>query len=553
MAFLRFLSLMLVMLALGSLMLTSVVKTKVKPKLVLAFDQSSSMLANAEEEELKAVFYEINSSEVKSKFNVLNIGFGESILEIDSLNFNQSRTNFEGLDGKLKHILTANDRVVLVSDGNVNSGRLNVFSKKKDYRFDALGIGDTVSNSEKSIKRINYNKKVVVGNSFPIELFVETSNFSGELRINVFDKGKLLFKDKIRVLTSDEQQLRHKFILKSSKKGVHVFDVQLSSADNSLIDSRKISVDFVEDKGLVLIKYTTLNPDISLFRRKLETRNYKVVVSKQSPKKAELKKFDFAIDFGASIRSKALPIIVVRSNKLSANTNSLGIEVDSEFLKSYSVNSKSKRIEIIANNLWKLNLKEAKLGEDNLDDFFDLLVQDVELLRYADKFNVVFKDFYSTSENVILKLINESSQIKSVEAKVEMEIGGKKKTFDFIGVDGEYTLNLGNLNSGDYSSRLIIDGKKLQNISFEVKNIDLEDLGKGQNMKLLQEIVSNQGGKLYTLKNYKVLIDELREQTAEVFNSKSVKKNLVEQWWYLFLLPIILGAEWLLRKRNGLY
>ena len=554
MAFLRFTSLMLIMLALGSLMLTSVVRTKVKPKLVLAFDQSSSMLANADVKDLETVFSEFNSSEIKSKFNLLNIGFGKIVSEIDTLNFNQTRTSFEDIEGKLKNIITDNDIVVLVSDGNVNLGSTSIFSEKKDYRFDIIGIGDTVSSSEISIKRINYNKQVVVGNTFPVELFVETSSFSGDLKLKVIEGNRVIYSDLIRVLSNNiNQKLRHSFVLKSTTKGVHTYDVQLSLAGTDLLKPKKISVDFVENKGLIFIKFTTLNPDISLFKRKLKDRNYKVVVSKQVPKKADLKKFDFAIDFDNSIKNNLLPIITVTDRKKTTRNSHSGMNENIKFLKLYSVSSDSNKIEIVADNLWKYNLEEAKNGENKLDKFFDLLVRDVELLRYTDKFNIVFKDIYTTSENVILKLINESSKIKSVNAKVEIEINEKKETFNFIGSKGEYELNLGKLDLGDYSSEIIVDGKKLKDISFEVKDINLESLGIGQNLKLLNEIISTQNGNLYSLKNYKVLIDELKQQSVDVFSSKSLKKNMVEEWWHLFLLPIILGTEWLLRKRNGLY
>jgi len=195
MAFLRFSSLLIIFIALGNLLITTDVDSKVKPKFVVAFDQSSSMLQNASEVELKSVFDEINKSEFADRFIIKNIGFGKSVSVIDTLHFNESRTNFDDLENKLDLLLSEGDKVVLISDGNINSGRSNVFSNKKKYILDVIGVGDTVKNPSISISQINYNKKVVVGNSFPVELFVESSNFSGDINLEISEKNKIIYTD----------------------------------------------------------------------------------------------------------------------------------------------------------------------------------------------------------------------------------------------------------------------------------------------------------------------------------------------------------------------
>ena len=86
-----------------------------------------------------------------------------------------------------------------------------------------------------------------------------------------------------------------------------------------------------------------------------------------------------------------------------------------------------------------------------------------------------------------------------------------------------------------------------------MRDVNLELLGNHQNIDFLKNIISRKKSRLYNLENYSDLINNLSLKTSNISISKTQKKNLVEQWWFLFLLPFILGTEWLLRKRNGLY
>ena len=192
-------------------MLTTQVESKVKPKLVLAFDQSFSMLLNADFDELESVFSEINNSKISTNYKIKNIGFGRSISELDTLIFRGSRTNFEELENSLNLLLTKNDRAILVSDGNINKGSFSVFNKNNGYRLDVIGVGDTIYNPSISISKINYNKKVVVDNSFPIEVFIESSNYSGEVQLEVSENGNILLTDKVLILPNigSKQKLMH--------------------------------------------------------------------------------------------------------------------------------------------------------------------------------------------------------------------------------------------------------------------------------------------------------------------------------------------------------
>ena len=562
MAFLRFISLSIILIAIGKLMLFNTVVSEEKPKLVLAFDQSESMIVNSDIKTLNSIFDELNKSDFSSKYNIQYLGFGEFVDNIDSLEFSNNRTSFEDLENNLDLLLTDNGRVVIISDGNINKGQNSVFNKKKGYKVDVIGIGDTLSSPEISISKIHFNKKVVVGNNFPLEVFFETRSLSDNIKLEVINKEKVVFSEDITLVASTDmtQKSRHLFFLKSLDKGVHVIKVKLTSTNKEISSERNISVNFVKNKGIVLLKYKYPKPDISLFKRKLVERNYKIIVSNRAIKVDSINKFDFVIDFDATIFSKLnIPRVSV-SSKIQKDSNSnistssnIKSLVDNKYLKSINIDSEEKIIFLDVDNLWKLNLQEAKKEKNNLDLFFDNLLKEIELLKYIDEFKLIYNDIYSFEENVELNLINTSTILNTINAKAEIRIDGKKHVIDFIDDGGKYRLNLGKLKPNSYSAKVIINNKLFENIRFEVKDINVELMSKGQDVDLLKNIANYQNGKYYDISNYTNLLNELKENTNNKTKSKQEKNNLLEQWWFLFIIPIFLAIEWFLRKRNGLY
>lgn len=559
MAFLRFTTLLVLFISIGELLLISKVESKLKPKLIVAFDQSRSMIDNANSIDLNSIFYKLNSKEVSSNYDIENIGFGSSVFKIDTLSFDANRTNFKKLEDKLGLISTSDSRVIIVSDGNINKGGLYVFRNPKKYIVDVVGVGDTISKSSLNITKIHHNKNVVLKNTFPIEVFLETEDVSGNVKLEVSENEQIVFTDNISIQQSQFAKVasRYSFVMKAKKEGMHAYILKLTSqSDKSVFSEKSTSINVVKNKGRVLIKYSELSPDISLFKRNLVDRNYEVIVSNNDFGSKSINKYDFVVDFGNSLTNKLnVPKVSVLTHpqKLNKQNKEIDIGLSSKQVNYFGVNSNSKTINIEIDNLWKFNLKEAKLGNKKVDDFFDLLIKEIELLRYSDKFNVIYNDVYSTNENVILKLVNSTSSIKDVEAKAELFIGGKNQKFDFIGNDGSYSLNLGKLNESEYSVKIIINNKVIKVITFDVKEIDFESLNKGQNVDLLKNIATKQKSNYYNSSDIKMLLNDLEDESIVKSSYKTLKNNLLGQWWFLILIPLFLGLEWFLRKRNGLY
>ncbi|MEN8138965.1 MAG: hypothetical protein ABFR62_11090 [Bacteroidota bacterium] len=564
MAFLRFLALLIILLAIGKLSISSTIENKSKSKLILAFDTSESMIFNEDESKLNEIYFNLKESELSNGYNIKSLGFGEAVSEADTLRFNQKVSNFQDLEENLDLILDEGDKVILISDGNVNEGNSAVFKREKKYSINIIGVGDTALTSKVNLSKLHFNKRVVAGNNFPVEIFYEIENIDQPIILKVLDGDRIIYSEKIIHHQNSEikQSHRHSIFLKSDKSGNRQFKIELSSPGELKVFTEKyFNIEFVTDKGKVLINYDFPHPDISLFKRELVERNYRVFLSKKTISIDSVNKYDFVVDFGEkTIEGIEVPVIIVSSKKINriGETKNLSGDVayaniDQDYLKSIELLEDKKAIIIQLNELWKFNLQEAGNDKEIVGAFFETLIKEVELLKFIDKFNIVYKDRYSDREDIKIKLVNTYSVVKSVEAFAKINIDGNNKNIDFIKDQNEYYLNLGQLPKGKYSLKVYINKKYFDTINLAVDDINIEKFAKKQNIEFLKDIASLQGGEYYNTGNFDSLIEKLKGGVESVLYTNKEFRNILEQWYFFLLLPLILGAEWLLRRRNGLY
>ncbi len=121
-----------------------------------------------------------------------------------------------------------------------------------------------------------------------------------------------------------------------------------------------------------------------------------------------------------------------------------------------------------------------------------------------------------------------------------------------------YKLSLGTLRSGRYTwhAETKFNGKSYEkNGVFVVEDLRLEDLSTHASHGILKAIATGSGGKFYTLGQTAQLLDEIgkREDIASVAYKESTFNDLIDYKWLLFLLVLLLTAEWFIRRWLGAY
>src|SRR5690606_1467673 len=95
----------------------------------------------------------------------------------------------------------------------------------------------------------------------------------------------------------------------------------------------------------------------------------------------------------------------------------------------------------------------------------------------------------------------------------------------------------------------------VKNGVFIVEDRNVESLDTRANHTVLNQLAQNSGGKFRTLSNFEKSIEELKNRTdlTTISYQESSFNDLIDYWWIAFLLLLLLGAEWFLRRWLGAY
>ncbi len=186
-AFLRFLSIFLLMLLLINPIVTTKKLETVKTPLPIVVDNSSSIsFLNAKEKAVELAQKLTSNSSIEEKFEVQSYLFDTDFRQSDSLSFKGTQTNLDLVAKNLKSIYkNAFYPTVIITDGNQTSGNDYVYSFNENNKVYPLVLGDTTKVLDLKINQLNVNRYAFLKNKFPVEVFLQysgdksiTANFS---------------------------------------------------------------------------------------------------------------------------------------------------------------------------------------------------------------------------------------------------------------------------------------------------------------------------------------------------------------------------------------
>tara|TARA_R110002094_G_scaffold221289_1_gene195355 strand:+ start:351 stop:830 length:480 start_codon:yes stop_codon:yes gene_type:complete len=119
-SFLRFVTFFSVLLLLVNPKFNQVTLTTEKPNLIIAVDNSNSIVHLNQNEKVKSLVASLSNNEaLKNKFNLEFYTFGEHFKNSDSLTFLEKQTNINEAFNQLSQIYKqSNSPTLLISDGN---------------------------------------------------------------------------------------------------------------------------------------------------------------------------------------------------------------------------------------------------------------------------------------------------------------------------------------------------------------------------------------------------------------------------------------------------
>ena len=208
---------------------------------------------------------------------------------------------------------------------------------------------------------------------------------------------------------------------------------------------------------------------------------------------------------------------------------------------------------------WKMTEYELKNSNEFFDELVTKTIQYLASKKDISRFRVFSKTSYYENDaliwnaefyNLSYELINDPQ----VFIKVTKE-NGDEYDLEMNREGDKYYLNMGKLGPGQYSyvASLNYEGKDFSKTGeFSVKKLDLEYKNLQADYNLIRTLAEKNQGNFFTYNQWDDLILKISEQKAVKRSYEEIEiKDLIHQKSLFFLLLVLIGVEWLVRKREG--
>ena len=282
----RFAMVALICFFLLSPLIKTTTKLTEKPILIIAQDNSESILINKDSSFYKNTYPNLINDlaeKFKNKFEVKSYTFGDKVKE--NLNFDYSE-KLTDISEVFKFVGSTfyNSNVsalILATDGIYNAGSNPLYATDNiNYPVYTLALGDTNTHKDLIIEKLNCNKLVFLNNNFPVEAVVNAFKCKGEkTQISVFYDDKKISSQTIDI-AENEFIKTFPFSILADKPGKKKLTVTVSEVKGEITtvnNTVTVYVDVIDSRQKVLILSNAPHPDIAALRYAIESNiNYEI-------------------------------------------------------------------------------------------------------------------------------------------------------------------------------------------------------------------------------------------------------------------------------------
>ncbi len=261
-----------------------------KPVLVLAMDNSASILAQKGDSLKSAEMRAALIKDLKNEFDVRMYTFGESLKEnTGELHFDEKNTDISSALAELNNLYTNLNvgGIVLISDGIYNTGSNPVYVKSDlGAPVYTVALGDTVPKKDIRIARTLHNNIVYLKDKFTIAADVEAEFCKGadtRIAVTEISKGeKKSIGEKNISVGEDNFSATYTWEITADAPGIQHYQVRVSkiegesTTDNNIED---IYIEVLDARQKVLLLANSPHPDVNALEQAIESnQNYQVDV-----------------------------------------------------------------------------------------------------------------------------------------------------------------------------------------------------------------------------------------------------------------------------------
>jgi hypothetical protein len=324
MAAFRFIVITLMAFLLLSPLIKTMKRTVEKPVIVIAQDNSESLVAGKD-----SVFYKKEYKEklqklitaLSNKYEVRSYSFADKIKElkdIDSIHFSDKLTNisslFEELDTRYSNRNLG--AIILASDGLYNNGSNPVYTSGKiKAPVYTIALGDTTIKKDIVLLKAEHNRIVYLGNDFPVEVVISAKQLKGRSTTLTISKANTILFTQVINFNSDVFVQTVPVLLQAKEAGLQHYRVSLSVLPEEMTianNTNDLFIDVLDARQKVLILGEAPHPDIAAIKACIEkNQNYEVESYAFSDFDKPLKKYDLVILY--QLPNSRNPIQKIRS------------------------------------------------------------------------------------------------------------------------------------------------------------------------------------------------------------------------------------------------
>ena len=288
-AVIRFVAVTIIAFLLLSPLVKSVTRHVEKPVIVIAQDNSESVLINKDSAFYKKQYVEnLNKfiKELGSKYEVKTYAFGDKVSEKTNFDFKDKLTNISAFFDEFKTRYSNRNvgALILASDGIYNKGKNPVYATDfASFPIYTIALGDTTIYKDLLISKVRYNKNAFLGNKFPVEIIVTANKCKGNTSKLAVTKGnETVFTKSIDFANNSNTQTVF-LEIEAKKAGIQRYHISIEAVAGEVTtanNSQDIFIEVLDQKQKILILANSPDPDIAAIKESLEKNdNYEVTTA----------------------------------------------------------------------------------------------------------------------------------------------------------------------------------------------------------------------------------------------------------------------------------
>ncbi len=209
---------------------------------------------------------------------------------------------------------------------------------------------------------------------------------------------------------------------------------------------------------------------------------------------------------------------------------------------------------------WRMQSKVAHKNNQVFDEFWGAIFQYLVSNEKQQRLHIDYKKLLYSNEEVIIKasFVDKNFQIDT-KASIWFYLTNKKtketKKRPFYLENNHHTLNLSNLNTGNYSFSIkVLEHKEQFFGSFKILDYNIEQQFNTADLNSLQKLAEQTGGKTLFANTIETNLQNFlkNDRYKSLQKSKKITKPLIDWYWLLGFIILSLSTEWFIRKYRGL-